>query len=190
MAADALAAAGVKHVVFSSLMRGTGLPHFDSKVNVADHLRSLGPVTCIYTSAYYSNVLAMLKEEGGELVLAHPLPDDVVMPSFAVEQVGAWVAAAFNSPMAKVYACSQNLTPAIMAKELAAVLGRPVRTNRIARAAFDADTETERVWYASWKAFADGRITNDIEASKAVVPDAWSFGEWARECTALDKWRK
>ncbi len=190
MAADALAAAEVKHVVFSSLMRGTGLPHFDSKVNVADHLPSLGPVTCIYTSAYYSNVLAMLKEEGSELVLAHPLPDDVVIPSFAVEQVGACVAAAFNSPMAKVYACSQNLTPAIMAKELAVVLGRPVRTNRVARAAFDADTETERVWYANWKAFADGRITSDIEASKAVVPDAWSFGEWARECTALDKWRK
>jgi hypothetical protein len=39
-----------------------------------------------------------VSEIDGKLILHHPLPDNSVIPSFAVEQIGLWAMVAFKDP--------------------------------------------------------------------------------------------
>ncbi len=59
------------------------------------------PVTQLYTSTYYSNVTKFYqleKKDDGSFLLTTPIPDDCGLVSFAVEQTGLWVRAAFKDP--------------------------------------------------------------------------------------------
>src|SRR6185503_3476116 len=59
---SAAAAAGVKHIVYSSVAgadQATGIPHFESKFRVEQHLRTLGvPFTIIAPVYFMENLIA------------------------------------------------------------------------------------------------------------------------------------
>ena len=57
------------------------------------------PVTHLYTGFYLSNLVKfklLQKQEDGSLLLNINMPDDAPLPSYAVEQTGGWVLAAFK----------------------------------------------------------------------------------------------
>jgi uncharacterized protein YbjT (DUF2867 family) len=86
---QAIKEAGVKHLVYSTLDALGNVPHFDSKETIAAAVRKSGvPYTLLYTIYYFSNVLSQIKETPEGLLLDLPMPDDTVIPSFAVEQTG------------------------------------------------------------------------------------------------------
>lgn len=191
----ALAASQIKHVVYSTLESvGIPLPHFDSKENLAKRLRAAGvPTTLLYTSYYYSNVLGQIVDNGDHVLIGNPLPDNVILPSFAVEQTGLWVAKAFEDPKwigKDMYAAAQNMTVLQVAEGIAKITGRVVKTKQVTDDQFAADKDTDREWYTNCVAFHKGLITRDVEASKAIVPVAWSFLEWAEQNEAILKLRK
>lgn len=69
---------------------------------VSDYIRSNNiPATLLYTSLYYSDIIkfGMLQKQGdGSVLIKVPMPDDGGLVSFAVEQTGLWVKAAFDAP--------------------------------------------------------------------------------------------
>lgn len=84
--ADASKAAGVKHLIFSSLLNvkeasGGRLPnvsHFDGKAKIEQYIRDSGiPATFVLPGLFMSNLLTQIKKgEDGKLTLALPVPPE------------------------------------------------------------------------------------------------------------------
>lgn len=198
-AAQALAAAGLKHVVVSTCESVPDLviPHFDGKAAVAARFRAAGlPTTLLYTCYYFSNVLAQLQvtDTDTEVVTAAALPDDVVIPSMAVEQIGLFIAAAFKDPNKWVgkdmYPVGEKISVSDIARTLAKVTGRPVKTMGVTHEQFENDKTTDREWYLNFEAFRRGLIKRDVDASRRIVPGAWDFKAWAEQNEKIRELRK
>jgi len=102
---DAAKAAGVEHYVYSSVggaERQSGVPHFESKWQVEEHLRTLGlPLTIVRPVYFFENFggWGLQPQEGGEgYTLAMPLSPGTTLQSVAVDDIGAFVAKAFAAP--------------------------------------------------------------------------------------------
>src|SRR5689334_11794113 len=95
---DAAKAAGVAHLVYSSVAsanRATGIPHFDSKYAVEQHVQASGvPSTIVAPVFFMENVLQPWIVAGlrqGKLAMA--LPAGRSLQQIAVADIGAFVAA-------------------------------------------------------------------------------------------------
>jgi uncharacterized protein YbjT (DUF2867 family) len=101
--ADAAKAAGVRHVVYGSAGMGTrtGVPSWDSKVVIADHMRQLGlPITVLRPMAFME--LMTDKDFYPQVSVWHVMPKlmgwDRALPWLAADDVGVIGAAAFDDP--------------------------------------------------------------------------------------------
>jgi uncharacterized protein YbjT (DUF2867 family) len=99
---DACKMAGVQHLVFSTLDRNSGVPHFESKVIGEDYIRSIGvPMTTLVTSFYFENFLTFFQpkvNESGELCMSVAQKSTTNVPMFSVYDTGLWVLEAFKNP--------------------------------------------------------------------------------------------
>ncbi|HEY3296469.1 MAG TPA: NmrA/HSCARG family protein [bacterium] len=101
--ADACMVAGVQHLVFSSVasaQRNTGIPHFDSKWKVEEHLRRNGiPHTILRPVFFMENFGApwLLGQVRGGRV-STPVRADRPLQMIAVEDIPKFVVAAFEHP--------------------------------------------------------------------------------------------
>lgn len=100
---DAAKEAGVDHLVFSSVgsaNKNTGIPHFETKWQVEQHLRKSGlPATILRPVFFMENFTApwMLPAiQQGKVVL--PLAPDRKLQMIALDDIGAFGAAAFIRP--------------------------------------------------------------------------------------------
>jgi len=99
--ADAARSENVSHLVYSSVGSAdqhTGVPHFDSKFQIEEHIRELGlPYTFIRPVFFMENWTGMRAGmEPGTLTL--PLKPDTRLQMIAVDDIGATVAMAFEFP--------------------------------------------------------------------------------------------
>ncbi|HEV8281318.1 MAG TPA: NmrA/HSCARG family protein [Candidatus Limnocylindrales bacterium] len=101
--AEAARAAGVQHVVYGSagMGTGTGVPSWDSKVIIADHMRQLGlPITVLRPMAFME--LMTDKDFYPQVSVWHVMPKlmgwDRALPWLAADDVGVIGAAAFGDP--------------------------------------------------------------------------------------------
>src|SRR5436190_9411907 len=125
--ADAAAAAQVPHVVFSSVggaERNSGVPHFESKRRVEEHLLGRGlSVTIVRPVFFMDNFLSMAPTvEGNELVLRLPVPDGIKLQTVAVRDIGVVAAAALLDPAA-VSATIEIAGDELTGSEIAAIFG-------------------------------------------------------------------
>ncbi len=101
--ADSAKAAGVDHLVLSSVAsadKHTGIPHFETKWKIEQHIKSLGiPATVIRPVFFMDNFASpwMLPAiQKGKLAL--PLKPDRKLQMVSVKDIGEFVAAAFLHP--------------------------------------------------------------------------------------------
>ena len=90
-AADAAKAAGV-HLVFTSAgsaNRQTGIPHFDSKYEVEQHIAKIGARATILAPVYFMENLFFGKDQLAKGVYAAALPPTRKLAQIAVEDIGA-----------------------------------------------------------------------------------------------------
>jgi uncharacterized protein YbjT (DUF2867 family) len=90
-AADAAKAAGV-HLVFNSAgsaNRQTGIPHFDSKYEVEEHIAKIGVRATVLAPVYFMENLYFGKEQLAKGVYASPLPPTRRLAQVAVADIGA-----------------------------------------------------------------------------------------------------
>jgi uncharacterized protein YbjT (DUF2867 family) len=89
-AADAAKAAGV-HLVFSSAgsaNRQTGIPHFDSKYEVEEHIAKIGVHATVLAPVYFMENLHFGKEQLAKGIYATPLPPTRRLAQVAVADIG------------------------------------------------------------------------------------------------------
>ena len=90
-AADAAKAAGV-HLVFTSVgsaNRQTGVPHFDSKYKVEEHIARIGVRATVLAPVYFMENLYFGKEQLAKSIYAAPLPPTRGLAQVAVADIGA-----------------------------------------------------------------------------------------------------
>jgi uncharacterized protein YbjT (DUF2867 family) len=90
-AAEAAKAAGV-HLVFTSAAsanRQTGIPHFDSKYEVEEHIARIGVRATVLAPVYFMENLYFGKEQLAKGIYATPLPPTRQLAQVAVADIGA-----------------------------------------------------------------------------------------------------
>ncbi|MCE7000335.1 NmrA/HSCARG family protein [Saccharothrix sp. S26] len=133
------AARDVEHFVFTSASnadRGTGIPHFDSKQRIEEHLVAAGGRWTILGPA------AFIDDKFGEWTLRGlregtfhlPLPSDRPLHLVAVRDIATVAVLALEQPDRfagrRLDLAGESLTPAGMAEALTAATGRPIRHHR------------------------------------------------------------
>ncbi len=154
--AQAAKAAGLKHVIWSTLedtrkwvplsdnrmptlMGKYKVPHFDAKGEADDLFVKMGlPVTLLITSFYWDNLIffGMGPKKGpdGKLALTFPM-DDKKLPAIAVEDIGKCAYGIFKRGAEfigkKVGIAGGHLTGTQMAAAMSKALGKEIRYNAV-----------------------------------------------------------
>ncbi|HQR21467.1 MAG TPA: NmrA/HSCARG family protein [Burkholderiaceae bacterium] len=153
--ADGAAAAGVKHVIWSTLedtraffpadgkrmpvlLGKYNVPHFDAKGEANKLFTGRVPTTLVNTSFYWDNLIhfGMGPKKGPDGVLAITFPmADKRLSGIAVEDIGKCVYGIFKGGVANVGKtfglAGEHLTGVQMAAALAKALGQPVKYNAV-----------------------------------------------------------
>jgi uncharacterized protein YbjT (DUF2867 family) len=99
-AADAAKAAGV-HLVFTSVgnaNKRTGVPHFDSKYAVEEHIARIGVRATILAPAFFMENLYYGKEQLAKSIYAMALPPTTKLAQVAVADIGAVAVRVLEQP--------------------------------------------------------------------------------------------
>lgn len=132
--ADAAKAAGVQHLVYSSVVsadRKTGLPHFESKWQIEQHINKLGvPFTVLRPAFFMQNWNGFLRSQILQGTLPLPLEPQKSLQQISVDDIGGIAAMAFQSPSRwqgrTLELASEELTMAQVAALLSKVANRRV----------------------------------------------------------------
>ncbi|MDQ3910947.1 MAG: NmrA/HSCARG family protein [Actinomycetota bacterium] len=189
-AADAAKAAGVGHLVYSSVAdadKDTGIPHFDSKRRVEKHIEELGiPYTIVAPAYFMDNVLApwtlpQLKE--GRFPMA--LPASRPLQQIALSDIAAFTALVLENREEfagrRVDIASDELAGEELAEVLMRATGREIAYVELpleqVRQAMGEDGALMFEW------FDEVGYSADIEALRKGHPEVgWhTFEAWAEE---------
>jgi uncharacterized protein YbjT (DUF2867 family) len=182
--ADAAASAGVEHVVYSSVggaERGTGIPHFESKRRVEEHLESLGlPVTFVRPVFFIDNLRWMgPTRENGELVFRFALPAGVPLQMIVSSDVGAIAAAVLRDPSrvpgGAIEIAGDERTGEQIAAAFGEAAGLPARYEPLPLESLGDNEDMRRMfdWFARPPAYQA-----DIAAVRALLPDLQDLPTW------------
>lgn len=139
-AVDAAVSTDVPHLVYSSVAhadRATGVPHFDSKHEVENHLAASGlGWTVLGPAMFLDNFTGdWTTAELRQGTLALPLPSDRSVAVICSRDIAAMAALALTAPERlhgrRIDIAGQQLTPLDMAAAFAAAVGRPVTYRRV-----------------------------------------------------------
>jgi uncharacterized protein YbjT (DUF2867 family) len=138
--ADAAKKAGVAHFVYSSVggaERNSGIDHWETKWEVEKHIRKLGlPATILRPVAFMENYYIDQVEIGilkGKLM--DPIRRDKKYQTIATDDIGAFVALAFERPDSfmgqELEIAGSELTNPEAAEVFSRVLGKPVKFQKL-----------------------------------------------------------
>jgi len=181
--ADAAAAAQVGRVVFNSVggaERSSGVPHFDSKYLVEEHLTSLGLNTTIIRPVFFAeNFYGFAPTvEDGTLVLRLPFADDVPLQLIATRDIGIIAATALLNP-ASVPASIEIAGDALTGSEIAAAFGeqtdKPARYEALPLAVLGGNEDMRAMfqWFVETPAYEA-----DLAQVRSIAPDTLTFRQW------------
>jgi uncharacterized protein YbjT (DUF2867 family) len=206
--AEAAKAAGVKHVIWSTLedtrqwvplsddrmptlMGKYKVPHFDAKGEANRYFTDRGlPVTFLLTSFYWDNLIhfGMGPKRGADGTLAFTLPmGDKKLPGIAAEDIGTCAYGIFKrglgQPGETVGISGEMLTGAQMASSLSRALGQPVAYNGVTPEAYRGfgfpGAEDLGNMFQVKRDFEPAYTANrSIEGARALNPQLQSFDAW------------
>lgn len=189
---DAAAASGVDHFVYTSVAsadKATGIPHFDSKYRVEEHLVASGLRWSVIAPVYFMgnlffpDTLNALKD--GTYAIA--LPADVSLQQIATEDIGAFAAHVLAHPEEfsgkRIDIAGDELSSRESADVLAGVLGRPISVFEVPIEGIRSFSEDFALMY-EW--FASTGYVADIDRLRSSYPEVgWTrFEEWATQVPA------
>ncbi|MDW6020417.1 NmrA/HSCARG family protein [Mesorhizobium sp. BAC0120] len=189
IAADAAKSAGVGHLIYSSVgdaNKKTGIPHFESKYLVEEHITGLGiPYTISAPVAFMENIVAAWSigalRQG---TYAFALPPRRVLQLIGLADIGAFVTALVerrDQVFGKRFdIAGDELSGEEQAKILSQAIGRTINYQEIPIAAARRQSEDAARMF-EW--FDRCGYDADIAALHREFPEVrWhSFADWARE---------
>lgn len=177
-------AAGVQHFVYSSVggaERKTGIPHFESKWEIEQHLQASGLRNTVMRPVFFMDNLLANKEEILQGTWSFGLPAEVPLQMVAVDDIGAFGAMAFDQPEEwsgrALELAGDKLTGPEACAKLSAALGREVRYNAIPIAEVAKQNED---YGAMLQWFVDHGYEADIEGLRGRYPGLKDFDGWVR----------
>jgi uncharacterized protein YbjT (DUF2867 family) len=183
--ADLAKAAGVQHLVYSSVgsaHRGTGIPHFDSKWQVEQHIRAIGVPHTVLRPVFFMQNWEWMREMVLGGTLAQPLDPDKPFQQVAVEDVGAFAAIAFENPDRwigrEVDLAGDEQTVPEIADTFGRVIGREVSYYQVPWDQFEEQMGEEVTVNYRW--FNDVGYEADIAALQQEYPELNTFERYLR----------
>src|SRR6516162_1086422 len=188
--ADAAKKAGVHHFVFSSVggaERNTGIPHWESKWEIEKHIRQLALPATIFRPASFMEMYHILEVEVGILKgrLADPIRGNKAYQTIATDDIGAFVALAFERPKdfmgLELEIAGSELTNLEATEVFSRVLGKPVRFRKLPLPLVRLILGKE--FYAMFRWFNDRGYQADIAGLRRRYPEIHlhTLEEWLRE---------
>jgi uncharacterized protein YbjT (DUF2867 family) len=183
--ADAAKAAGVEHLVYSSVgsaHRQTGLSHFESKWEVENHVRELDLRYTILRPVFLMQNWEMMRGMVLGGTLAQPLDPDKPFQQVAVEDIGAFAAIAFENPDRwigrEVDLAGDEPTMPEIAETFGRVIGREVSYYQVPWDQFEEQMGEEFAVQYRW--FNDMGYEADIAALQQEYPELTTFEHYLR----------
>ncbi|MGV9451568.1 NmrA/HSCARG family protein [Streptomyces sp. NPDC003635] len=184
---DAAATAGLTHVVFTSAAhadRGTGVPHYESKFIVEQHLREAGVCwTVIAPAAFTDNCISGWTLEGlRQGSFAWPMPVDTPFALIPATDIGAFAALVLQRrdefAGRRIDIASDQRTPGEMAQILTTASGRPIRHQEVPLAQVRTHSTDLAAMFTY---FTTSGLEVDVAALHRDYPEVgWhSFADWA-----------
>jgi uncharacterized protein YbjT (DUF2867 family) len=197
--ADAAKAAGTQHFVYSSVGsadRQTGLPHFESKWEIEQHIATGGLSHTILRPAFFmQNWYSYMREPILHGTLPLPLNPQTRLQQIAVEDIGAFAMLAFQNPSRwygrTIELAGEELTPLRVAELLTRAVRRPVRYVQVPWEQFRQEAGEEMTKMYRW--FEDVGYHVDIAALRkehpqlATLERVLSHQDWTAAETAARK---
>jgi uncharacterized protein YbjT (DUF2867 family) len=174
--ADAAREAGVDHFVYSSVGSAnlnTGVPHFESKWQIEQHIRRIGlPATIIRPVFFMQNWRNLMREPILQGILPQPLRPETRLQQISVDDIGRVVATAFAEPAhwigRELDFAGDDLNMAEIAAAFTRVLDRPVAYYRLPWKEFQAIAGEEIATMYRW--FEEVGYHVDVAALRREFP--------------------
>lgn len=184
--ADAAKAAGVKHLVYSSVgaaHRGMGQKHFESKWIIEQYIHSLGiPYTILRPAFFMENYNWSRAQILNGMFTSMSLRPEKEIQSIAVEDIGVFAALAFGNPeqyIGKTIELSgDELTESQIAETFTKVIGRLVK---LAAPRADEDWGDAEERAAGFNFFNGEAYGADIPALRKLHPGLLTLEQWLRK---------
>lgn len=180
--AEVAADAGVGHFVYSSVggaERGTGIPHFDSKWEIEEHIHTLYlPVTVFRPVFFMDNWEAdMLKNMVLGGVVYMPMSPETPFQQIAVDDIGFFVAEAFDKPEEwlgqEVEIAGDERAIEEVANTFSEFIGKEVAYTQVPWDDYERQAGHEYTVMFRW--FEDEGYEADVVALREIHPDLQDF---------------
>jgi uncharacterized protein YbjT (DUF2867 family) len=197
---DAVASAGIEHLVLSTLPHikkitqgELDVPHFDLKAKLEDYTRGLGiSATFVHIAFYFENFISFFapkREENGTYGFGFP-QGDTPLAGVSAEDVGGVVAAIFDEPArfkGKAVVIAGDALPAAKYADLMTkILGKKVAYHHIPREVFASfgfpgadDLANMFEYYRLYNPYRE----KEISESRTLYPGMQKFETWLRRHT-------
>lgn len=187
--ADAALAAGVEHFIYGSVGgadRRSGVPHFESKRRIEEHVLSIGLPASIVRPVFFMDNFTKASMRLVLLALMRSyVPKAKPLQMIAVDDIGKWVARAFADPAGFIGKAEEIAGDELTRAQIVAALkrhgwsaGLPFALPRLLLRPLPYDVRRMFEW------FGTAGYSADIPALKARQPDILTFEDWlARQPT-------
>jgi uncharacterized protein YbjT (DUF2867 family) len=185
-AADAAKAAGV-HLVFTSVgsaNRQTGIPHFDSKYEVEEHIAKIGVRATILAPVFFMENIFFGKDQLAKGVYASPLPAARPLAQVAVADIGAVAVRLLEDPERfagrRIDLAGDELSGNEVVETLSRVIGRPFTYFQVPLDVVRQRMGEDNAKMSEW--FDRVGYTVDLPALRREFPDVafHDFESWPR----------
>ena len=177
----------IEHIVYSSVVNAdktTGIPHFESKYKVEQHIKNSGiPYTIIGPTFFMDNLLSYSLAGLQQGQVALPLSPSRILQQIAVENIAEFSALALerrNSFIGKrIDIASDEITGEQAAKVLSNELGRKIRYEQVPMEQIRQASEDLAVMYEWFERIGTGV---DVAALHKQYPEVnWlTFKDWVK----------
>ncbi|MCQ1956424.1 NmrA/HSCARG family protein [Arthrobacter sp. zg-Y826] len=176
--ADAARRTGLPHLLYSSVggaERQSGVPHFESKRRVEEHIEALGLHATFLRPVFFTDNFQGfgVSTEDGEVVVRMPLPDNIPLQMVAVHDVGraaaAILAGGTDVEGGAVEIAGDELTGSQIAAAFGEAAGLPARYEALPLEVVESQGDLAAMfrWFGQTSAYQ-----GDFEATRALLGDA------------------
>lgn len=181
--ADEAKRSDVRHFVYSSVASAdgnTGVPHFESKNRIEQHIRNTGMRHTILRPVFFMENLLAMRPQVEQGVLSYPIAPETRLQMVAVDDIGGMVAAAFDKPGhwqgRTVELAGDELSMSELAEAFTRMEGREVRYQQMPWDEFEKKIGADRTTMFRW--FERTGYHVDIPGLRREYPALTSFERW------------
>jgi len=179
---------GVSHLVYSSVAAAdeeTGIPHFESKIKVEEHLRSSGlPYTIVRPVFFMENWHRGFGASIRNGQLQQPLNPTTNLQMVAVDDIGAFAALAFEHPgkwKNRTFSLAgDELSMQQIADAFSRVTARDVKYVQVSWDRFEKNMGRELTVMYHW--FEEKGFHVNIDQVRREYPLTHAFDRWLEAC--------